>query len=89
MPELHVFDPVKIVFRRLNTHNYNDDVQIGLIYFRKEAISELEKICTLCGYMVIPDDNAKYPIDIQIEKIALFEGTYNSMPEKIKKTLSS
>lgn len=81
-----VYDENTECFRSLNTRNYNDDIIVGTIFFKKGAISVLKKYFTICGYVLI-NKYEKFPIDIRNDEIALLEGTYNCMPEKVKSEL--
>ena len=47
--ELKVYDETVKAFRKLNKHNYNDDIIWGTIFLKREAISEIKKYCKSAG----------------------------------------
>lgn len=85
--ELLVFDNSRNVFRKLDKTNYDDDLVIGTVLLRREAVVILKKYFLILGYALIAKDGDKFPVDIQDDHISIFEGTYNCMPEKAKEEL--
>ena len=86
--ELLVYDESTQKFRKLDKNNYNDDVVCGCVLLKREAINEIKKYYHICGYAIVEKkDRFLYPIDIQKDKLVVFEGTYNCMPEELKKVL--
>lgn len=84
-----VYDDFNDYFRDLNMSNYNDDIIVGTVLLRREAIKVLKKYYIICGYVLIGKEGNLYPIDIREEDIAIFEGTYNCIrlhPENKKMT---
>lgn len=81
-----VFDDNKNSFRELDESNYDDDIVVGTIFFYRTAISVISKYYRIVGYALF-DEKDCYPIDIRKGDIAMFEGTYNCLPEKLKKEL--
>ncbi len=47
MDSIVVFDDYKRCFRELDSSNYNDDSVIGSVYFKRDAISVIEKYYSL------------------------------------------
>lgn len=85
---LMVYDESIENFRKLNENNYNDDIVCGTVLLQRGAIEEIKKHFRICGYILISIENeCYYPIDIHKDKIVLFEGVYNNMPESLKKAL--
>jgi hypothetical protein len=82
-----VFDDVKHCFRELDTTNYNDDIVIGTIFFRRDAINIINSYYRIIGYLICAENGVHYPIDIRKNDIAIFEGTYNCLFEELKKEL--
>ena len=88
MNAIRVYDVIKDEFRNLNPHNYNDDLVIGAVILERGALEEIKHFFVVCGYMIISKkDKSYYPIDIQSERIVIFEGTYNCLPDKLKKRI--
>ncbi|MBQ8804393.1 MAG: hypothetical protein IJZ53_12215 [Tyzzerella sp.] len=85
--ELLVYDNFKGVFRKLNKHNYNDDIIVGTVFFRRSALSVIQKELRVCGYILIDNNRNMYPIDIRDTEIAMLEGTYNCLPIVTKQAL--
>ena len=82
------YDEIHKNFRTLNRTNYNDDMVLGAVFLQRAAMIEIKKYFNICGYILISkSDGCFYPIDIHKDKIVLFEGTYNNMPEPLKKAL--
>ena len=82
--DLAVYDLATRTFRGLNSRNHSDDLQIGLLYFDRRMLADLELVCTICGFTFWGKDGIQHPIDIQKEKIIIFEGTYNSISPEIR-----
>jgi len=82
-----VFDDFKCCFRELDTTNYNDDIIVGVIFFRRDAINVINNYYRIIGYLICDENGVNYPIDIRKNDIALFEGTYNCLCEELKKEL--
>lgn len=86
--KLLVYDESKNSFRDLDKNNHNDDIVCGSVLFNREAICEIRKYFYICGYAIIEKETKYiYPIDIQKDKIVIFEGTYNCFPLKLKELL--
>ena len=86
--ELLVYDQSIQQFRKLDTKNYNDDIVCGCVLLKREAINEIKQYYHICGYAIVEkEDKIPYPIDIQKDKVVIFEGTYNCMPQKLKDVL--
>lgn len=85
---LMVYDESIENFRELNKTNYSDDIVCGTVILQRSAIEEIKKYFQICGFMLISAESGScYPIDIHKDKIVLFEGTYNNMPESLKEML--
>ncbi len=85
---LFVYDEFSHSFRDLNKKNYNDDIVCGSVLLKREAISEIQKYFYICGYAIIEKENRFcFPIDIQKDKLVIFEGTYNCMPAQLQESL--
>lgn len=85
---LLVYDESIENFRELDKTNYNDDIVCGTVILQRAAIAEIKKHFRVCGYILISIENGcYYPIDIHKDKIVLFEGVYNNMPESLKEAL--
>ena len=87
MNSIAVFDDFKCCFRELDTTNYNDDIIVGVIFFRRDAINVINNYYRIIGYLICDENGVNYPIDIRKNDIALFEGTYNCLCEELKKEL--
>lgn len=87
MNSIAVFDDFKCCFRELDTTNYNDDIIVGVIFFRRDAINVINNYYRIIGYLICDENGVNYPIDIRKNDIALFEGTYNCLCEELKKKL--
>lgn len=87
MNSIAVFDDFKCCFRELDTTNYNDDIIVGVIFFRRDAINVINNYYIIIGYLICDENGVNYPIDIRKNDIALFEGTYNCLCEELKKEL--
>lgn len=86
--KLIVYDESIETFRDLNESNYNDDIVCGTVFLEREALKEIEKYFSICGFVLIDKKYGySYPIDIHKDKIVLFEGTYNCMPTTLKNAL--
>ncbi len=85
--ELFVYDDFKGIFRLLDKDNYNDDIVVGTVFFRRSALSVIQKELRVCGYVLIDNDKNVYPIDIRDTEIAMLEGTYNCLPLTLKEAL--
>lgn len=85
---VQVYDIESCMFRDINIHNFDDDMECGFVLFSRNILEILKKHFFICGYVLI-DKRLKLlsPIDIQEEKIVLFEGTYNCMPADLKEEL--
>lgn len=76
-------------FRDLDKTNYNDDTKIGIVYLSIKSLQLLKRYFLICGYVLVDGKSRMiYPIDVQAETIAVFEGTYNSFSDAIKAELS-
>ncbi len=82
--KIYVFDLFAGKYRNINLHNYDDDRQVGVLYFDRAVLDELSRICTICGYVFFEEDGISYPIDIQPQKVVIFEGTFNCLSSKVK-----
>lgn len=82
-----VYDLFSKKFRAVDITNYNDDRNVGLLFFSRDAIYVLKKYYRLIGYALLDESGRCFPIDIRKEDIALFEGTYNSLRENVKTEL--
>lgn len=69
-------------FRELIESNYDDDIIVGSILLSLDAIDVLSKYYSILGYVMMDSERCYYPIDIQRDKIVLFEGTYNCMKKQ-------
>ena len=86
--ELLVYDESIQKFRKLNKTNYNDDIISGSILLKREALNEIKKYYHICGYVIVDKKNKFLcPVDIQKDKVVIFEGTYNCMPKELKEIL--
>lgn len=75
-------------FRPLDTSNYNDDIIIGTIFFDRNVIEVIKQFCLIVGYVLIEKNSGYYyPIDIHDGVVVMFEGTYNCLPEQLKKKM--
>ena len=85
---VQVYDIRNKMFRDLNIGNFDDDMECGFVLFTREIFGVLKDYYFIGGYVLI---DKKYrsisPIDIQKEKVVIFEGTYNCMPEDLKEKL--
>lgn len=87
--KIKVYDIKTKCFRELNPKNYNDDVEVGILFFATEVICILTKYYHVCGFEMIDKANSEsIPIDIHENEVAVFEGDYNCMPAKLKKELA-
>lgn len=82
-----VYDIRRRIFRALDVNNYNDDLIVGILFFEREAISVIVKYFRIVGYVMIDEIDNYYPIDIREDDVVIFEGTYNWLPDKLKKEL--
>ena len=83
-----VYDVICKSFRELDITNFNDDIVFGTIFLQREALIEIKRYFSICGYFFTSrQDRCVYPIDIQKNKIVLYEWTYNSMPDDLKNAL--
>lgn len=86
--ELLVYDYSIKAFRQIDETNYNDDIVCGTVILQRDSLSEIKKYFHICGYVIIEKETGDwYPIDIQREKVVLFEGTYNCMPQSLRESL--
>ena len=75
-------------FRDLIKDNLDDDLIVGYVLLKKECLKEINKYYTILGYAIINHtDYSIWPIDIQENKVVIFEGTYNCMNEDLKQNL--
>ena len=74
-------------FRELNKNNYDDDIVVGSVLFSLDFIDILLKYYIIIGCFLFDENLNDFPIDIQQDKIVLFEGVYNSLNEECKKEL--
>lgn len=89
MDSVSVFDDFKKCFRELNTSNYDDDIIVGTVYFRRDAIDIIKEFYRIIGYIICDKKGISYPIDIRKNDIAMLEGTYNCLPDDLKTELLS
>ena len=88
MNTIQVYDVINNKFRNLNPHNYNDDLVVGAVILERAALKDIKHFFIICGYLIInKKDKSYYPIDIHSERIVIFEGTYNCLPDKMKEKL--
>lgn len=85
--EILVYNDIKGTFRSLDTTNYDDDIVIGTVFLQREALDVMKKFLIVCGYTMFGKNGEQYIIDIRNEDIALFEGTYNCLPDNVKRKL--
>lgn len=87
---VQVYDIKSCMFRKLNVGNLDDDMECGFVLFSREIIELLKEYYFLCGYVLIDKEYRLFsPIDIQKERIVIFEGTYNCMPVSLKEKLEN
>lgn len=85
---IKVYDVFKREIRDLMPTNYNDDMVVGAVILSRNALTEIKKHFVICGYVIInKKDGIIYPIDIQPDRVVIFEGTYNCFPEMLKNGL--
>lgn len=85
--KIRVYDDFKDVFRDLDATNYDDDIVVGTVFLKREALDLLKKHLIVCGYIMFGKGGEQYIIDIRADDIALLEGTYNCLPENVKREL--
>ncbi len=89
MDSIVVFDDYKRCFRELDSSNYDDDLTVGTVFFKRDAISVIEKYYRIIGYIICDDKGGYYPIDVRKNDIAMLEGTYNCLTDGLKMELVS
>lgn len=60
---------------------------LELFFFTRDVISVIEKYYRIIGYIICDDNGCFYPIDVRKNDIAMFEGTYNCLPDELRKEL--
>ena len=86
--EIITYDLNTQTFRKLNKKNFTDDLFVGVVLMQRNALQEIKKYFNICGYVIIDKETrVMYPIDIQRDKIVIYEGNYNSMPDLLKRSL--
>ena len=84
MDGISVYDIDLDDFRHLEDKSINP----GFILFERESLLEIKKWYTICGYILICKKNGIcYPIDIQNDKLVIFEPIYIEMPNQLKASL--
>lgn len=76
--------------RKLNTSNYNDDVDAGLIVFSIDAIDIIKKYYFIYDLVLVPKIKGirKCIVDILDNNIVFWEGEFNSkLPSEMKNAL--
>lgn len=73
-------------FRDHNPENFNDDMEAGMVIFKKETLEILKKYFYIYGLTMYDKENInnKYIIDILSDKIVFWEGEYNKLNSYIK-----
>lgn len=84
---IRVYDECTGIFRDLDTTNYDDDITIGCVLFERSSLEVFRTVFCICGYLLIGENNSRFPIDIHDDHISLLEGTFNCLPEKLQKQL--
>lgn len=85
---VQIYDIRNKMFRDLNISNFDDDMECGFVLFTREIFGILKDYYFICGYVLIDKKyRLVFPIDIQKERVVIFEGTYNCMPEDLKEKL--
>lgn len=87
MGAIAVFDEYKGCFRELDESNFDDDIVVGTIFFSRNALNVINKYFRIVGYVLSDGKGVVYPIDIRKTDVAMLEGTYNCLPDKLKKEL--
>lgn len=72
--------------RALNPKNYNDDMDAGLVPFKKEAIEVLKNYYFVYGLRLIPKSNdfSSVLVDFVEDAIVFWEGEFNKFPKELK-----
>lgn len=87
---VQVYDIRNKTFRDLNISNFDDDMECGFVLFTREILGILKDYYFLCGYVMIDKKHrCVSPVDIQKDRIVIFEGTYNCMPSDLKEKLEN
>lgn len=74
--------------RPINEHNWNDDVDAGLLVFRPACLKMLKKRYIIIELHMIDLFTKKSTlIDIVDDKVVFWEGEFNQLPYEIKKSL--
>ena len=87
--DIRVYDLNNRCLRKLDKTNYDDDLNVGIVYFDKEAIATLKRSMSICGYYLIDKNTFLYDVDIRKKDIAFFEGTFNKLPDLLKEELKA
>lgn len=87
---VQVYDIRNKTFRDLNISNFDDDMGCGFVLFTREILGILKDYYFLCGYVMIDKKHrCVSPVNIQKDRIVIFEGTYNCMPSDLKEKLEN
>ena len=87
--DIFVYDIKNRSYRNLHPNNINDDMECALILFNRDALDILKDYYVICGYVLIDIEHHFFtPVDIQEDKVVIFEGAFNCMPFSLKQTLS-
>ena len=74
--------------RPINEHNWNDDMDAGLIAFDKKCLKYLKKRYLFIEYHMVDLFNQKSVlVDILDDKVVFWEGEFNQLPFEVKKDL--
>lgn len=57
--EILVYDDMHDIFRKLDTTNYNDDLVVGTIFLRRDALAVFKKYFIVCGYTMFDKDGSQ------------------------------
>ena len=86
--DILVYDISSCTFRDLYPDNLDDDIECGLVLFDREILDILKDYYYICGYVLIDKKHhTLIPVDIQKDKVAIFEGSYNCMNASLKNVL--
>ena len=84
---LVVYDVQEEKFRELDETNC-DDLTLGVVFLKREALEIIKKFFIICGYALIDKKYAYfYPVDIHDDNVVIFEGTYNCMERELQELL--
>lgn len=74
--------------RPINEHNWNDDMDAGLIAFDKKCLKYLKKRYLFIEYHMVDLFNQKSVlVDILDDKVVFWEGEFNQLPFEVKNDL--